>query len=89
MSFLALLKVRSHSVTIAGIDRVSKAHKQRVPYTDRLLFHYSIGLKACSDEISLGIALPYWVKGASDYDIVPEHCSPISVFCNPASLTSH
>ena len=34
MSFLALLKVRSHSVAIAGIDRVSKAYKQRVPYTD-------------------------------------------------------
>jgi len=27
MSFLALLKVRSHSVAIAGIDGVSKAHK--------------------------------------------------------------
>ena len=34
MSFWALLKVRSHSVAIAGIDRVLKAYKRRVPYTD-------------------------------------------------------
>ena len=34
MSFLALLKVRSHSVAIAGIDKVLKAYKRRVPYTD-------------------------------------------------------
>ena len=34
ISFLALLKVRSHSVVIAGIDRMFKAHKQRILYTD-------------------------------------------------------
>ena len=52
-------KARSHSVAIAGTERVSQAHKQGVLCTVLLSFHHSIRLKAFSVEISLGVALPY------------------------------
>jgi len=43
MNFLVLLKARSHSVAIAGIDKVSEAHKQRVSVYGFVSFHHSIG----------------------------------------------